>query len=428
METSKVTLNLLRRRLRKQKRRTFVMFIIGLLLGGTIAFNVYYWYPWLKNEFNLPTIKQMPLKNNKTTTKKTATTETTTKSTTDSSEIEKKNLITPRIDEKNFSQVAPVYKNLNEQLEQTIQQYNPSGTILAIKNNQVVLLNNYGKAKEISNKPLEDTYMIASVQKFITSILIMKLIDEQKISLDTPLSSYFPDIPNSNNITIDQMLSMTSGLKLKEKSDKVKNKKESIDYAVHNVTYEEPTKWGYSDVNFFLLAAIIEKVSNKSYEDYFKEVIKEPLQLKHTGFYDEVTDHTNLIPSYNEDQNGSPVEPPVKIPEYAYINELGTGNMYISAVDFITIIQATTDGKLTSYETLQQTLQKKPTLFPYEYKAGFYDKGTYYYAHGIFRKYEPVVSFNKDASTAVIFLSNTFTENKSNVQLTKDLYQTLIQQ
>lgn len=430
METSKVTLNLLRRRLKRQKRRTFLMFIIGLLLGGTIAFNVYYWYPWLKNEFSLPTINQMPTKKDKTNKKTIKTTDSSTKNTTETenSISKENNSITPRIDGNNFTQVSPVYKEINEKLEQTIQQYKPSGTILAVKNNQIVLLNNYGKATEFSNNPIESTYMIASVQKFITSILIMKLIDEQKISLDTPLSTFYPDIPNSNNITVDQMLSMTSGLILKEKSDKVKNKKDSIDYAIKNVVYEPGTKWRYSDVNFLLLSAIVEKITHKSYEDYFKEIIKVPLQLENTGFYDEITEKTHLIPSYNEEQDGKISTQPVKIPEYAYINELGTGNMYISILDFLTIIQATIDGKLASYESLKQTMQKKPAPYIYDYKAGFYDKLDHYYAHGIFRKYEPTIIFNKDASTAVIFLSNIFTEDKSNPQLTKDLYQILTQQ
>ncbi|HCM88957.1 MULTISPECIES: serine hydrolase domain-containing protein [Vagococcus] len=428
METSKVTLNLLRRRLKKQKRRTFLMFIVGLLLGGTIAFNIYYWYPWLKNEFSLPVINQMPTKNDKNITKESKSTESSTQYTTETTIAKENNLITPRIDGNDFTQASPIYKDLNKQLEQTIQQYKPSGTILAIKNNQIVLLNNFGKASDFSNKPIESTYMIASVQKFITSILIMKLIDEQKISLDTSLASFYPEIPNSNNITIDQMLSMTSGLTLKEKSNKVKNKEDSIDYAIKNVVYEPITKWKYSDINFFLLSAIVEKITHTSYEDYFKETIKSPLQLEHTGFYDDITEGTHLIPSYNEEQDGKLSTEPVKIPEYAYINELGTGNMYISALDFLTIIQATIDGKLTSYETLQQTMQRKPAPYPYDYKAGFYDKLDHYYAHGIFRKYEPTTLFNKDASTAVVFLSNTFTEDKSNPQLTKDLYQILTQQ
>ncbi|WP_251360749.1 serine hydrolase, partial [Staphylococcus aureus] len=80
--------------------------------------------------------------------------------------------------------------------------------------------------------------------------------------------NFYSNIPNSENITIDQMLSMTSGLFLENKLKNSQSKEESINYVVNNVTYQPTDKWRYSDVNFFLLGAIIEKISQTTYEDY----------------------------------------------------------------------------------------------------------------------------------------------------------------
>lgn len=428
MDISKGTINLLRKRLRKQKRRTYLMFIIGLLLGAVIAFNIYYWFPLLKKEFNLTAIPQYPLETENTALTSTSSTESTSTTTESSTNIETgDDKIIPRMTFDNTTKISSNYHNLNQEIEQTINQYNTSGTILAIKNNQVVLLNNYGNAQQSSTDPIQSTYMIASIQKAITGVLIMKLIENQQLTLETPLSNFYPDIPNSQNITIDQLLSMTSGLILSQKSQATTSKEESIQYAIDNVTYQPLEKWTYSDVNFFFLAAIIEKVSGKTYENYFDEVIKEPLNLQHTGFYTDISENTHLIPSYLANDDGSINTEPATITNSNYINELGTGNMYISAGDLATIIQARVDGNLVSKDVLQKTLIKKDTNYSYSYKAGFYDKTDHYYGHGIFHGYEPSVLFNNDASTMVVFLSNIRTKQKENTDLADSIYQELTQ-
>jgi CubicO group peptidase (beta-lactamase class C family) len=337
MEPSKATVNYFRKKLRQQKRRKVLMFFVGLLIGGGIAFNIYYWYPLLQKEFNFPEISQF----RKNIVEAETTTSSTTEETTEtSSQVSEEEPFKPRTD---VSKVNPKYASLNQELEQTISGYNPSGTILVVKDNQVVLNNNYGKALESSNDPINSTYMIASVQKFITSILVMNLIDEGKLSLETPLSNFYSNIPNSENITIDQMLSMTSGLFLENKLKNSQSKEESINYVVNNVTYQPTDKWRYSDVNFFLLGAIIEKISQTTYEDYFNQVIKTPLGLKNTGFYQANNINPNLIPSYGLNESGEVNQKPNTFSESAVINELGTGNMYITTGDLLVMAQAMFD-------------------------------------------------------------------------------------
>ncbi|MFW7360657.1 serine hydrolase domain-containing protein [Vagococcus fluvialis] len=418
MEPSKATVNYFRKKLRQQKRRKVLMFFIGLLIGGGIAFNIYYWYPLLQKEFNFPEISQF--RKNIVEAETTITSSTTEETTETSTQVSEEEPFKPRTD---VSKVNPKYASLNQELEQTISGYNPSGTILVVKDNQVVLNNNYGKALESSNDPINSTYMIASVQKFITSILVMNLIDEDKLSLDTPLSNFYSNIPNSENITIDQMLSMTSGLFLENKLKNSQSKEESINYVVNNVTYQPTDKWRYSDVNFFLLGAIIEKISQTTYEDYFDQVIKVPLGLKNTGFYQANNINPNLIPSYGLNESGEVNQKPNTFSESAVINELGTGNMYITTGDLLVMAQAMFDGKIVSRDVVEMTYAKKEYTYPYNYKAGLYDENGHYYGHGIFRGYEPSIAFNKDASSAVIFLGNIYYKDGSNSGLAKKLFE-----
>lgn len=418
MEPSKATVNYFRKKLRQQKRRKVLMFFIGLLIGGGIAFNIYYWYPLLQKEFNFPEISQFG--KNIVEAETTTTSSTTEETTETSTQVSEEEPFRPRTD---VSKVNPKYASLNQELEQTISGYNPSGTILVVKDNQVVLNNNYGKALESSNDPINSTYMIASVQKFITSILVMNLIDEGKLSLDTPLSNFYSNIPNSENITIDQMLSMTSGLFLENKLKNSQSKEESINYVVNNVTYQPTDKWRYSDVNFFLLGAIIEKISQTTYEDYFDQVIKVPLGLKNTGFYQANNINPNLIPSYDLNENGEIINEANTLAQSTMFNELGTGNMYITPGDLLILIQGMFDGKIVSRDVLEMTYIRNEYVYNYTYKAGLYDKGNFYFGHGIFRGYEPSIYLNKDGSTSVIYLGNTYHKDGSNSGLAKKLFE-----
>lgn len=418
MEPSKATVNYFRKKLRQQKRRKVLMFFIGLLIGGGIAFNIYYWYPLLQKEFNFPEISQF--RKNIVEAETTTTSSTTEETTETSTQVSEEEPFKPRTD---VSKVNPKYASLNQELEQTISGYNPSGTILVVKDNQVVLNNNYGKALESSNDPINSTYMIASVQKFITSILVMNLIDEGKLSLETPLSNFYSNIPNSENITIDQMLSMTSGLFLENKLKNSQSKEESINYVVNNVTYQPTDKWRYSDVNFFLLGGIIEKISQTTYEDYFDQVIKVPLGLKNTGFYQANNINPNLIPSYDLNENGEIINEANTLVQSTMFNELGTGNMYITPGDLLILIQGMFDGKIVSRDVLEMTYIRNKYVYNYTYKAGLYDKGNFYFGHGIFRGYEPSIYLNKDGSTSVIYLGNTYHKDGSNSDLAKKLFE-----
>lgn len=425
MNYSRETSNLLRKRLKKQKRKTFILFLVGLIMGGAATFSAFYWYPVLKKEFNLPELKQYntPTSTTKSSQTKQSTQESTKQSSQESNSTNSKNNdFVPRVHTNNFVKTTPQYEKLAENINQKIKNSNTAGTFLVVKNNQIVNFENYGNEIESSTNPMETTYMLGSVQKLVTSILLAKLIENNEISLDTSLATYYPEIPNSKNITIDQMLSMTSGLFLEKKLKDTKSKEESINYVLNNVQYQPQTTWRYSDVNFFLLATIIEKITRTSYEEFFKETIKQPLNLEHTGFYNEVTPSTHLMPSYYRDDNGKINKEPVKISTSFYINELGTGNIYTCPSDLLTLIQAVIDGKIISFPTLQNILERRPANYNYIYKAGLYDKDTYYYSHGIFRGYEPTLLFSKDGNNAVIFLSNTYNKDKSNVELSKEIF------
>ena len=167
----------------------------------------------------------------------------------------------------------------------------------------------------------------------------------------------------------------------------------------------------------------------KTYEEYFNKTVKEPLNLEQTGFYTDLSDKSHLVPVYEE--NGTPRKS--DIPDYAYVRELGTGNMFVSPKDFAIVVQATMDGKFGDLNVFKSVWLKDLPYGTTYYKSGLYRKvldengPTIFWGHGIFRGYEPTVIFNNDASDMIIYFSNQYLTNKSNTIATKEFYDIISQ-
>ena len=408
---------------RKQRWMSLLFFLIGILITVSIIAVMLIVYP---KEFNALVNKETP----------TTTTSSTTheiKQTNDSIETaDIKPTFVPRTNFDNPSATPLLYKSLKDTLEQDIASRELSGTLLAIKNNQVVMYNSFGYAADIPWKAQESTYMIASLQKFYTAILISTLISEKKLTLETKLSEFYPDIQGSQNVTIDQLLTMTSGLTLDlgKAPNSIKTEKELHEYVIKNTINKNNNNWSYTPVNYSILAMIIEKITGKTYEEYFNMVVKEPLNLTQTGFYTDLSNDSHLVPVNEEDGTLRTSS----IPDYAYVRELGTGNMFVSPKDFAIVVQAVMDGKFGDLQQIKSIWTKPDETYGTTYyKSGLYRQvlttngPTEFYGHGIFRGYEPTVAFNNDASDMIIYFSNQRFSNKANETATKEFYNIISQ-
>ncbi|MGY3704743.1 hypothetical protein BW731_05700 [Vagococcus martis] len=405
---------------RKQKWIGLLFFLIGSLITISIIITVIALYP---NE--LTSLVKTHATSQSTSSSSTSVDDKPTS--TDSSEpLQQTHTFTPRTNFAENAETPLLLKPLKDKLEQDIASRELSGTLLAIKNNQVVMYNSFGYATDVPWKAQESTYMIASIQKFYTALLISTLISENKLSLDTTLNKFFPEIPGSDQITIDSMLSMTSGLKI-DFYKKPKTKDEWKEYVLKNTTNTYSNTWTYSPVNYTLLAMIIEKLTNKTYEEYFNNTVKVPLNLKQTGFYSKEIQNINLVPPYEE--NGTQKKDSNE--DYIYIRELGTGNMYVSPKDFAIVVQALMDGKFGDITSIENMWLKPGQFDQTFYKSGLYRKrlnqndSIIFWGHGVFRGYEPTVIFNDDASDMIIYFSNQYLSNKSNTIATQEFYDIL---
>jgi D-alanyl-D-alanine carboxypeptidase len=141
-----------------------------------------------------------------------------------------------------------------------------------------------------------DRIRIGSVTKTWTGTVILQLVDEGKIRLDDPVSKYRPDVPNGQNITIEQLLTMRSGLGNYTTSHEVNQRMDADPASVFDpeeliaIGLAEPVKFPpgqgyfYSNTNTVLLGRIIEQLTGNPLEAEFGRRILTPLGLTASSF------------------------------------------------------------------------------------------------------------------------------------------------
>jgi D-alanyl-D-alanine carboxypeptidase len=141
---------------------------------------------------------------------------------------------------------------------------------------------------------LADYVRIGSNTKTMTSTVIMQLVQEGKLRLDDPIAKFRPDVPNGQNITIEQLATMRSGLYsytfdrgFNETLDKDPQKAWTPDELLKIAFWHPPNgppgqKFDYCNTNIVLLGLVIEQLTGMSARDAFRQRIFEPLKLTHT--------------------------------------------------------------------------------------------------------------------------------------------------
>lgn len=134
---------------------------------------------------------------------------------------------------------------------------------------------------------------IASCSKWLSAALVMTFVDEKKLKLTDTVGQWLPVLSQhgKGQITISQCLSHTTGIKAVELKESLKEMKEigSMEESVLKIAElpmeGEPGKvFHYSNAGLQIAAAVIEKISGKSFETLFAEQIAGPLEMKNTDF------------------------------------------------------------------------------------------------------------------------------------------------
>lgn len=220
----------------------------------------------------------------------------------------------------------------------------PGVNIALVKEGKNIWSKSYGYADlETGRKMTTDTYLsVQSISKPVTAWGIMKLVEQGKIDLDTPVEQYmktwqFPESKFSKEkITVRHLLNHSAGLpignffNMYSPNEKVPSLKDSLSNEV--ILFQEPgLKFFYSNVGFNLLELLIEEVTGREFSQYMEEEVLIPLGMDNSTF----NWNENLKPAVpiGYDLTGKTV------PVYIY-PEKGSGGLFASVNDIATFIVA----------------------------------------------------------------------------------------
>src|SRR6478609_222929 len=185
---------------------------------------------------------------------------------------------------------------LNEYLVSAATAYKFNGVALVARKGEVLLHKAYGW-KNIVNNTYNDTasiFPILSITKSFTAMVILKLQEENKLSVKDKVNKYLPDFPNGDKISIENLITHTSGLynytdDIGEEDSAIVNhpvtRKRVLDiFHDKPLSYEPGHGFDYNNSGYYLAGMIIEKVSGKTWEQNIRELIFDPLKMNSSGF------------------------------------------------------------------------------------------------------------------------------------------------
>ena len=283
------------------------------------------------------------------------------------------------------------------------------GSVSIFKNGREVYAKTFGQKNipELSYKR-HTKYQVGSVTKMITAVLIFKLIEENKLRLSDRLAEFYPQIPNSEKITIQNLLGHTSGLGSYVVKDgevwvteKVSNKQIMDLIIKQGISFEPGEKVAYSNSAYYLLTKILEGKYQKPFQKIVRKEIIKPLRLKNLTSF--IPGQEGVFPPYH--YNGSSWSPLDK--EIDFLNVVGVGDVSATSHDLNVFMNNLFHYHIINMKTLKLM---EPVLGKEEWGRGIalWDfGGINFYGHGgDTLGSHAILIYNKEADISIAYNTN----------------------
>ena len=255
-----------------------------------------------------------------------------------------------------------------------------NGSILVAHHGQIMYKKGFGFANMEWKVPNEPTtkHKLASISKQFTAMLIMQLYADDKLQLDTPISTYLPEYPRqkADYITIHQLLTHTSGIQdygavmhYEDFEREQFSPKELVDLMADTSLHAMPGYvYQYSNTGYMVLGLIIETICNKPYHEVLQERILDPLGMENTGFERNLTIIPNKSSGYEYDYVFGQFH---KAPYINMSTVYAAGAIYSTVEDLYLWDQALYTEKLLPKEMMEEYLKGHITMFRGMYGYGW---------------------------------------------------------
>lgn len=285
--------------------------------------------------------------------------------------------------------ILPLPDTVQEQLEEGVDQ-GFDGMIVYVdqggKPPEFYAAGWHDREKKIPAYP-QALFKIASITKLYVAVSVAKLVKAGRLSLDTTLAEYFPElverIENADRITLRMMVQHRSGIPNYVDhpdywTNPPKSKEETLAYALDlPADFEPGESYGYSNTNYMLISDLIDKTVGYPHQQFIREEILTPLGLKNTYTSLNEVDMDEVMSGYyvGVDQD---------------FKTENTGLMLATAEDVGIFLRALNDGSV--FDEGEQEIYS--SIYVYEHT-------------GLLVGYQSIAKYHKDIDTVVIQFNNT---------------------
>lgn len=226
----------------------------------------------------------------------------------------------------------------------------PGCAVLVRDRGEIALCAGYGVANVEHSVPVtrQTLFQSGSIGKQFTAMAILILVEEGKLALDDPVSRHL-DVPKSwEAVTVRHLLTHTSGLGDYPESFDVQ--RDHTEDELLEMIKAQPLgfapgdEWNYSNLGYVVLGILIHRVSGKSYEEFLRERIFEPLGMKGARVISEEEIIPHRAAGYRL-KNGRLLNQEWVAPS---VNTTGDGSLYLSVNDLARWFEALDNKKLIS--------------------------------------------------------------------------------
>ncbi len=266
-------------------------------------------------------------------------------------------------------------------IDSIISVYNKQGMF-----NGAVLVTQYGRPlftkgygyRDAAKKQMNDTntvFQIGSITKTFTATMVLMLQEQGKLDVKDKLEKYMPDYPDADKITIENLLTHTSGI-YNYTEDTVfankglfapKSRKEMIAVFKDKLTGIDPGNiFSYSNSNYILLGYIIEDITRKPYYTALREMILQPLDMRNTGCdFAGLKNKYKAIGYFSMEDNNS-----IKAPLVDSSVSYAAGCIYTTAGDLLKWANAVQKEQLLSKESWAKATTEYKQHYGYGWMIG----------------------------------------------------------
>ena len=302
-----------------------------------------------------------------------------------------------------------------------------NGTVLYAEQGQIIYEKAFGWRDLCSHKKdsirLDDVFQLSSDSKMFTAEAIMLLQAKDKLSYDDDVRKYIPELPYEG-ITIRMLLNHRSGLPrydaMADKHWPDRKKPFSNEAMIKMLGERKPLPYSapdadflYNNINYALLASVVERVSGEHFEDFMREHIFEPLGMKDSYIYS-MRDDTQVSLYVPTEVQGHemPKKGPLKV-QNDYLNGVMGDKIMYSTVGDLWIFNKALDLNLLLPDSLQaEAFKPGSPQWKNKENYGFgwrmsTDHPGMYFHYGWWKGYRSLVIRDKAHNRFLAVLTNT---------------------